>query len=235
VSAATTVWANDLRNIVRDRTVGVLLVVPAIFLVLLRFGVPWLEDRWTVVGGHRVLILAVLSAMAGMFPAFMVSFIMLDERDQGLFAAFRILPVATGRLLGYRVAGVAALGLIYPALLIPGSGLGSYGFLETAVLSFLCAVGGPAALMVAVALAKNKIECLAAYKLLFLVTALGAVGVLGDQHGWSRPSAALPSYWVFMAFDAPGARGLMTDMAAALGLYACVLAVFYRRFRRSAL
>jgi fluoroquinolone transport system permease protein len=234
MSAATTVWANDLKNIVRDRTVGVLLFVPVIFLVLLRLGMPWLEDRLEAVDDHRLLILSLLCAMAGLFPAFMVSFIMLDERDQGLFAAFRVLPVATGRLLGYRIVSVGALGLVYPALLIPASGLGSYGLLEVTGLSLLCAAGGPAALLVAVSVAQNKIECLTAFKVLFLVTALGAAGVVTDFQGWGRLAAALPPYWVFTAFDAPDAAALLADMGAALTLYACVIALFYRRFRRSA-
>ncbi|MBW1597677.1 hypothetical protein [Streptomyces sp. JJ38] len=233
MSIARAIWRNDLTCIVRDRTVGVLLFVPLIFLALLRFGVPPLEDQWPALGDHHAVLLGLFCVIVGMFPAFMMAFIMLDERDQGLFAVFRVLPVSPGRLLGHRVTMVVVLGLLYPLLLTLGAGMGSYGVGRALVLAALCAAGGAVALLVAVSLAKNKIECLTAFKALYVLAAGGAAGGLGALEGWNRVPAVLPTYWVFAAYDARGTGAFLTAALVAVLLYGLCAWVFYRMFRRN--
>ncbi|WP_206511230.1 hypothetical protein C5142_06360 [Rhodococcus sp. BGS-1C] len=234
MTVALTVWANDLRNIVRDRTVGVLLLVPFILVAVLRFGLPLLEQRWTALDGHDQLVLGLFCIVVGLFPAFMASFIMLDERDQGLYPVFRILPVGFGALVRYRLAAVTVLGVVGSLVLLVGAGIGEYSVFGTAVLAAVCAAGGPAAMFVAVSLSGNKIECLTVFKVLFVLSALGITGALGELHGWNAAWAVLPTYWVFRAFGA--AAGATTSIAAnaavAMVVYLCIAVIAYRRLRR---
>lgn len=231
MNAARTIWANDLRNIVRDRTVGVLLVVPLIFLILLRFGYPVAERLVPEAGEYVTLVVAAFCLIAGTFPAFMSAFIMLDERDQGVLAALRILPVAPGRLLAYRLAVVTALSLLYPVLLLTGTGLVDQPWWRFPVLAVLCAVGSPAAALLVVALAGNKIEGLTLFKGWFFILALTGVGV-AQPGWWSWPIAALPTYWVYAAFGAAGTQRFLLVSVVALAFHAVVIAVAWRRFRR---
>ncbi|WTD06563.1 hypothetical protein OH717_30300 [Streptomyces albidoflavus] len=233
MSSAKTIWTNDLRSIVRDRTASVLLVVPLIFLGLLRFGVPLLERKWPALGDYHAVLLGLFCVIVGMFPAFMMSFVMVDERDQGLVSAFRVLPVSPTRFLRSRIMMVVALGLLYPLLLTLGAGIGSYGLVRALVLAVLCAAGGAAAMIIAVSLARNKIECLTAFKALFVLAALGATGALGSFNGWNRVPGVLPSYWVFAAFDAADTRGFLAASIVAALLYGLAMWIFYRSFRRN--
>jgi fluoroquinolone transport system permease protein len=230
MSAARTIWANDLRNIVRDRTVGVLLVVPVIFLVLLRFGYPLAQRYVPQAGEYAHLVVAGFCLIAGTFPAFMTSFIMLDERDQGVFAALRVLPIALGRLLAYRLSVVTALSLIYPALRLAGTGLVDLPLWRQAVLVVLCAIGSPAATMLVVAVAGNKIEGLTLFKGLFFVLALAGAAV-AQPGWWIWLVALLPMYWVYAAFDAVTTAGFLAAAAVALGYHLIVIAVAWRRLR----
>ena len=231
MSAARTIWANDLRNIVRDRTVGVLLVVPVVFLVLLRFGYPMAERYAPEAADQAPLVLAAFCLIAGTFPAFMTSFIMLDERDQGVFAALRVLPVAPARLLAYRLSVVAALSVCYPAILIAGTGLADGPLWRLAVLVVLCAVGSPAATLLVVAVAGNKIEGLTLFKGLFFVLALAGAAV-AQPGWWTWPVGLLPTYWVYAAFDAATTTRFLTAAVVAVAYHALVIAVAWRRFRR---
>jgi fluoroquinolone transport system permease protein len=231
MSAARAVWGNDLRNIVRDRTVGVLLVVPVIFLVLLRFGYPLIERQLPEVADYRVLVLAAFCLIAGTFPAFMTSFIMLDEKDQGLFAAQRVLPVAPARLLGYRLLVVAVLSLVYPLLLILGSGLADRTLPAVLVLALLCALGSPVATLFVVATASNKIEGLTLFKAIFFVVVFAALGV-AVPGWWTWLTALIPTYWIYAAFDADRPAALLVAAGVAVAYHLAVLAVTYRRFRR---
>ncbi|WP_030417535.1 hypothetical protein VM636_27800 [Streptomyces sp. SCSIO 75703] len=230
---ARVIWANDLRSVVRDRTVGGLLVVPLVFLVLLRAGVPLLERRWPAVGGHHAELLGLFCVIVGMFPAFMTALLMVDERDQGLVSAFRVLPLSPARFLGARLAMAGLLGLLYPLLLLSASGLGGYGAGRALVLAALCAAGGAAALLVAVSLAKNKIECLTAFKALFVLAAIGVTGALGDFSGVNALPGVLPAYWVFGAFAAGGTGAFLSASAVAALLYGIVVGIFHRLFRRN--
>jgi fluoroquinolone transport system permease protein len=231
VNAARAVWGNDLRNIVRDRTVGMLLVVPVIFLVLLRFGYPLVERQLPEAADHRVLVLAAFCLIAGTFPALMTSFVMLDEKDQGLFAAQRVLPVAPARLLGYRLLVVAVLSLVYPLLLILGSGLADRALPAVLVLALLCALGAPVATLFVVATAGNKIEGLTLFKAIFSVVVFAALGVAAPGW-WSWFTALIPTYWIYAAFDADRPAALLVTAGVAVAYHLAVLAVAYRRFRR---
>lgn len=234
MSAAQTVWANDLRNIVRDRTVGVLLLVPVIFLVLLRFGYPVLERYSPQAQEYAPLVVAAFCLLSGTFPAFMTSFIMLDERDQGVLAAMQVLPVAPGRLLAYRLSVVTVLSLIYPVLLLAGTGLIDLPLWRQVILAVLCAVGSPAATLLVVAVADNKIEGLTLFKGLFFV--VGLAGVAVAQSGWwSWLVALLPMYWVYAAFDAVTTAGFLAAAAVALVYHLAVIALAWRRFRHRVL
>lgn len=231
MSPAVAVWRNDLRGIVRDRTIAVLLAVPLIFLVLLRFGWPLVVAQAPPATGYRVLVVAVACLLAGTFPAFMTSFLMLDEKDQGLFAALRVVPVASARLLGYRLIVVAALSFGYPLLLLLGAGGNDRNLPTVLVLALLCALGSPVATLLVVATAGNKIEGLTLFKGFFLVIVFAAVAV-AVPGWWSWPAAAIPTYWIYVAFDADGAGEFLAAAGVAVGFHAAVLVLAYRRFRR---
>lgn len=232
--ALTAVWASDLRSVVRDRTVGFLLLVPLLLLGFLRVGAPLLARQMPAVADHTVLLVGLFATLAGMFPAFMLAFVMLDERDEGVLAALRVLPVPLGRLLRYRLATVSALSLVYALLLIEGSGLIDRSLLAAVGLAGLCALASPAATLLAVSTASNKIEGLTVFKGLFFVVGLAALGVARDEW-WALALMVLPPYWVQRAFVATGAGELAAAAAAAVALHAALIALAYRRFRDRAL
>jgi len=234
MGVARTIWGNDLRNIVRDRTVGVLLAVPLMFLALLRFGFPEIESRLPGADEYRSLALAVFCLLVGAFPAFMTSFVMLDERDEGVFSALRVLPVSIHRILALRLAVVAGLSLIFPALLLAGSGLHQGGWERAVVLPLLCALSSPAATLLAVSLAGNKIEGLTLFKGFFFVLGLAAVAV-AQPGWWSWPAGVIPTYWVYAAYDAHTAAGFGAATLVAVAYHVAVLALAWRRFGRRGL
>jgi hypothetical protein len=228
IKAAFAVWCNDLRSVVRDRTVGALLAVPVAFVLLLRIGVPILEDRVPAAAAYESVMVGLAVVIAGMIPAFMLAFLLLDERDQGLFPAFRVLPVAPGWLLAYRLAVITVLGYATSLLLILGTVLADVPAGVALVLAVPCALQGPAATLVAVALAKNKIEGLAVFKGLFFVLALGAPGALPIDEPWVNTFGIIPAYWIFSAV----ARAETGVIVIAIVFHIAVMAAAYLVFRR---
>lgn len=232
MSTVIALWANDLRNTIRDRTVNVLLVAPLIFVALLRFGVPEIERHVPALGAYRPLVVGMFCMVAGMFPAFMSSFLMLDEKDQNLFAVFQVLPISSRRFLLYRLVLVAALSFVYPLVIITGSQLIASSLPATLARSLLCAMISPTATLIIVSVAGNKIEGLTLLKGLFFLLALPLVAFV-LQSPWTMVFAILPAYWIYAAFSAVDTAAFARALAGAVALHAVVFAVFYARFRRS--
>jgi fluoroquinolone transport system permease protein len=231
MNAARALWANDLRHIVRDRTVSVLLFVPLILILSLRFAVPVIERQLPIVSGYRPLVLALFCMIAIMFPAFMMSLLMLDEKDQDLFAVFRVLPISPLRFLLDRLVLVAALGFLDALALVAGSGLVAYALPVLLCLAALCALMPAAATLLIVSVAGNKIEGLTVIKGLFPLILLPAAGLV-VKSSWTILFAVFPAYWIYVAFAAPDGRTLALACTCAVALHGVLIAVFYRRFRR---
>ncbi len=231
MSIAKAVLANDFRNVARDRTVGALLFVPVIFVVLLRFGLPLLEQYVPPAAEYRTVAVSVFCTIAALFPAFMLSFVMLDEKDQQLFTVYRTLPVSPGRLLSYRIGAVTLLGFIYSLVLIFGTQLLPYSPFILLLRALLCALAAPTAMLAAVAFAHNKIEGLTFFKALFFVDAAAVAGVvIPDQ--WAYAFGVVPAFWIHAAFAAKSAAAFAASTAIAVAFHAAVFAVVYRRLVR---
>lgn len=232
--AAAALWTNDLRNVVRDRTVAVLLVLPLLFVVFLRYGLPLAERHAPVVGEYHVPVLALFCLLAGTFPAFMLAFIMLDERDAGLFPVFQVLPISLRELLLLRLFVVMGLAVAYPLLVLAGSGLYALSPARALLLSALCALQAPAITLLIVSVARNKIEGLAVMKGVFPAVLFPVAGILLPTL-WVSAFAVLPAYWVYQAFAAPDAAGLLRATAGTVATSAILVILLYRRFRRRVL
>ncbi|MPZ78887.1 MAG: hypothetical protein GEV28_00175 [Actinophytocola sp.] len=231
MSAATTVWRNDLRNVVRDRTIGILLAVPLGFLAMLRFGYPIAERQLSLDPSYRADVLAVFCLISATFPAFVTAFIMLDEKDAGLIAVLRVLPVSPALLLGYRLLVVAVFSAFYPLILIGFTGLSARPLPEVLVLGLLCALGSPAATLLVVATAANKIVGLAMFKGLFFL--LGFTIVCAVFPGWwTVVAAVVPTFWIASTFGATSTSGFFVNAAVAVVFHLLVIVLAYRRFRR---
>lgn len=229
--AAFALWGNDWKNIVRDRTVSFLLFVPLVFVAFLRYIVPLAESRLPLLAGHRPAALALFCLIACIFPAFVLSLILLDEKDEDLFSVYRVLPIAPRRFLAYRLAFAAALGFTYPLILIAASRLVAYSWPRILVLAALCALLAPVWTLVVVSIADNKIEGMTVIKGLFPLIVLPLVGLIVEAR-WAWAFAVLPAYWIYQAFAAADAAALTRAAVVAVAVHAAVLTVFYRRFRR---
>ena len=227
-AALRMVLRTDARNAVRDRTIGAFAVVPFIFVALLRVGYPLLEDELPAAADHRAILLSVFCVIAATFPAFMLSTIALDEKDQHLTDVMRVLPVPPQRSLALRAAVAAALGFVSAAVVLFGSGLAEQSPAAGLVRCALCGLTGPAALLAAVSLAANKIEGLALFKGIFLVAAV-ACGAGAAQSAWRHVLAVVPVYWTARAFEATDALTLAWTAVVSVLAHAALVAIVVRR------
>jgi len=95
---------NDIRLIFRDPILYIMLFVPLIFIGLLRIGLPALSEVFPELKSYTMIFLGTFCLIAAMFPAFIYSFIILDEKDQDVITVFRILPISSIEFLTLRLS-----------------------------------------------------------------------------------------------------------------------------------
>lgn len=230
-AALRMVLRTDARNALRDHTIGAYALVPLIFAVLLRVGYPLLDDGLPAVADHDAIALSLFCVIAATFPAFMLSTIVLDERDQHVSDVLRVLPLAPRRVVALRMAVAAGLGCASAAVVLWGSGLGEHTLAIGFLLCALCGLTGPLALLVAVSLAGNKIEGLVLFKAIFFVAAVAcAAGAVPTE--MRHVLAVVPVYWTARAFDAADALTLAWTAVAAVLAHVALGALVVRFAKR---
>ena len=192
----------DLASIRRDPMLILVGFSPLLLGLAMRFGFAPLHGWLARVHGfdadpYRPLLLAVavllhVPVTFGMIGALLV----LDDVDDRALTALRTSPLTLPRYLAYRAASATAAAVVGLAVAVPLSGLGapdSWARLGPAVL--LSALVTPLFLLATLVLAGNKVEGVAAAKLLGLpMYAPVATWWLTGPAGW--PFAVLPTWWV---------------------------------------
>ncbi len=191
-----TIIQTDLKNILRDRTLIIILFIPLMFIALLRIVPPIYESFFPETIIYRPLILAALCLVSTSMAGFLLAFVMLDEKDQHLFQVFQVMPVSFNRLIQYRMGTIIVSGFIFSVILILGSDFVKLSTPEIILFSLLCSLSGPANTLLIVSLANNKIEGMTYFKLLsfFMILPLIALFI---THPARLVAGIIPFYWVF--------------------------------------
>ena len=221
----------DVKMIFRDKTLAFMFFVPLIFIFILRMGAPVLIRYFPVTENYVIYGVAFFSSLTSIFPAFIISFIMLDEKDEGLFPVFRILPVEPVVFIIYRTAFIFLAGTIGSVLIMNFSGIQIDVYTQLfASVSF--GLSAPIVTLVVVAFAENKIEGLTMMKILNSFLALAMVSLFVPAP-WKYLLGVLPLYWPFQLF-LPGEFGMGEFFTGVIGvvysfLFLTVTIAFFRK------
>ena len=220
----------DFKNIFRDRSLLVIFFVPLIIAMILRFLPPIYESYFPVMIEYRALILGVFAVLVSLLAGFLLTFVMLDEKDQSLFPVFRITPFSFEQLTRYRVAVMGVSSFVFTLVLIEASGTVNMRFYQEILLSAICSLAGPTYALLILGLAHNKIEGVTYYKLLNTLMALPIIGLFMDS-AWRYLFGILPYFWIYLAFDTLDNTAIsLLYMALALVLELIYLAGAYKFF-----
>jgi hypothetical protein len=194
-----TIVKTDFKNIFRDPSLVMIFIAPIAILAVLRFVPPLIESFFPIVYEYRPLILGTFSLLMATLASFLLTFVMLDEKDQELFHVFRIMPFTFPRLILLRIMTMMATGFIFCLLLIIFSGLVIMKVPQIIVLALLSSLSGPADALLIVSIANNKIEGATYFKALnmFIMAPLAGVFIAGPL---KYLLGIFPFFWVFMSF-----------------------------------
>jgi fluoroquinolone transport system permease protein len=186
--ATRSLLRNDLRKLSRDPVLLATAFVPVLLTVLLRFALP------SELAAHRPVILAGALAITAMLGGWIVGFMLLEERAEGMIPALSVTPLTRAGFVRWRLISPTVIALLGAVLVVF---LGARDPVELArgfAACALMALSAPLFALALVGVADNEVEGLALAKLGGLVFILPLVTLYIDSP-WAWLAAALPPFW----------------------------------------
>ena len=215
---------NDLRLIFRDPVLYVMFFVPILFILLLRFALPPLILLLPELESYQMVILASICLVTAMFPAFIFSFIMLDEKDLEVLSAIRVLPVSANGFILYRLLFICLFSFFFNMLILLLSNLTEWSVWKMLAVSVLVAMVSPVSCLIITAFASNKIvgtTWMKGLNFLFMIPVLTYI----FEGSWEYILGILPYYWIFKIYD-QGFQVLPFTINYGVGFfYLCILMI----------
>lgn len=224
---------SDLKNIIRDRSILMMLFLPLVFWMLLRFILPYCEEYFPVMQEYRAYFLSLFCLLSPVLLGFILSFLILEEKDQNLVPLFQVLPLSIHKFLVIRVSLILLFSFVSGLLLITTTGLIHISLWKAVALAFACSFTGPANAFIITAIARNKIEGVTFFKLLSLLILTPIAGLFISS--WiSLLFGIIPYYWVYKGFI-PGNLALGPVYIVVAGSYqiAFLLITYYLYIRKA--
>ena len=188
----------DLQNWIRDPMLSIAAIGPFALAVVIRFGTPFVAELAEPVFALEPLYPVITGSLVAFGPSiygFVVGMFVLEDREQGVLAAYRTSPLSVRGYLLYRGATAYVLSVLatLPALVV-------IGLVEVplAVLvgsAMVGALGGPIIAFVFATLASNSIEGIALSKLVNLIVLGPTVVVALVPEPLQFVAGILPTYW----------------------------------------
>ncbi|MFE0020830.1 ABC transporter permease [Amycolatopsis sp. NPDC059021] len=203
----TALGRNDLRGVGRDTLLAGMFVAPLVWIAAVRFGTPpvtrMLADRdgFDLAPYHPLILVGFLLLTSAIIVGGVTALLVLDERDARTLTAVRVTPAPMSGYLTYRATIAVALTTVYVLGTITASGLYPARLLPALIpIGLLTGCSAVVVALVILAMAKNKVEGLAAIRALgILVAGLPLLPSFMDT-GWRLAFGVLPTYWPAQAF-----------------------------------
>ena len=223
----------DFKNIFRDPILVVLLFVPILIILLVRFGLPPLVDTFPVIEGYQFLIVMLFALLIASFPAFIISFIMLDEKDEGIFVYYKVLPLSDLKFLFYRLGFIILFAWFYSLILLITQTSVAISLWQMLLSALLFALIPPIITLITVTFSRNKIEGVTMMKVLNLLLFI-PVAAFFIHSPWKYIFGIIPVFWSFQTMEITANTGLFllcffTGILLHAGLLLYILKFFIKR------
>jgi fluoroquinolone transport system permease protein len=190
----------DLTYARRDPTLLVMMFLSIIMLLVLRFLVPELVNFIPAISNYYHVISGFFGLISAAFSGFVVSFIILDEKDQNILTALRVTPLSPSDYLLSRIQFMIIFGFMSSFLIFSFNGISHFSFFQSIILSALSALSSPSIVLIIAVFAKNKIEGVTMMKVLNIVLLL-PIFQLFINHPVEYLLGIMPSFWVYKTVE----------------------------------
>jgi len=234
---------NDLRNIIRDRMfVFLFFAYPVMFILFSRIIVhliaPRIEDVFPLISeANFPLIFMFFIIVIPFIFSFIVSFLILDERDEHLLTVLRVMPISRNSYLIYRMFFMSLFAFIVLLIFPPLSGLldgTQFSYPAYIPVAILFALFTPFAALLVASFATNKVQAFAIFKIggtVFLLPIFAFLLNLGNLKYIFSP---IPNFWSLMSLDSVVQNGTIDIVPLGIGFvyHIALIAVLFYIFNK---
>lgn len=224
----------DFRQILREQLLWVMfLVAPLAQFAIGRWLIPELVDSFLVFAGYQPLIAGVLTLQVVTGIGFVVAMMILDEKDDGVLSAIRVLPISPAAFLAYRLFMATLIGLVFAFGMLYFSGLTTLTVLPALMAALLFSLISPAVVLFMSTFGDNKVEGLAMYKGINLVLLLPIVSFFVPD-GWRYAFGFIPDFWSFYLVEALTVHHPLSWLYLTGGIltHLLLIGILYVQFKR---
>lgn len=224
---------SDLRQIFRDKTLAFFLMAPVFLLTFVRFFVPYLTEKYPLVHSYHALIMMFAGIQTAVMFGFVVSFMILEEKDENVLQVIRVLPISPFYFMVYRLVFATVFSAFGALLVICFSGLAYPGFINALLLAVQYGLIAPFITLLVATFAMNKVEGMAYFKGVDLLLLLPLVTFFLDG-SIKYIFALIPTYWTYYLYHAVliGEGGVVSLFCMGLGVYAVLIYVLFGQFKK---
>ena len=192
--------AYDFLLIFRDNSLKFFLVLPFLNALVLRYGIPYVVDRFPAVGDYTILIVMMITIQGSLAFGFIYSMVLVDEKDTRVAKVYGVLPVSQIWFVLFRLIAPFVLSSSASALILFVQTVYDIPFLSIIGYSVLVGLVAPSMVLFVAILSKNKIEAMTWQKIYNLPATLPILAfLLPASFTWLF--AILPTHWAFQGFN----------------------------------
>lgn len=227
----------DLKNVRRDSLLAWTVLLPVLIVLLIRFGVPALEETLQSrlefdLAPYHPLIMSGFVMTAPGIVGMIAGFLLLDERDDRTLTALLVTPMPVSGYLFYRISAPMAAGVVVTAACYPIANLTPLPVADLIWVTLLGSLSGPITTLVLAVLAENKVSGFALVKLLNTVNTLPVAAYFLPEK-WQPLAGIIPGFWPMkMLWLAAEGESYVVWAIAGLIVNLAVLGLLLWRFSR---
>jgi fluoroquinolone transport system permease protein len=226
----------DVRNLRRDSALSWMIFIPILSALLLRWGVPPLEQHLLESHGfdlapyYPILLAYFFVVICPITFGVLTGFLLLDEKDDDTLTALQVTPLPLVSYVVYRVAVPVLLTIVLMFVVFPLARLSQFDPRVVAITAIAAAPMSPLFALFLASQAQNKVQGFALMKLSGIVLFAPILAYFVDSN-WELAFGIVPTYWpmkVYWILEA-GRPGVWPYFAVAVSYQSIVAAFFVRR------
>ncbi|EJN61050.1 fluoroquinolone export ABC transporter permease subunit [Halogranum rubrum] len=228
----------DLKNWFRDPLLAFIAAVPLLYAVVGRFLTPYLA---TLLGPtfdivpYYPLVVAMFLFISPVILGFVTGFLMLEEREQNVFAALWTTPLSGRGYLLYRGISVTVVSFLLMLVVAPLVGLVRVPLTLLVSVSLVGSLWAFGSALLLATFANNSVEGIAVSKFMGVTVMVPLVAIAVVSTPWVYLAGVLPPFWPLRAFvlGLGGASATTVALHLVVGVvaHAVVVGAFVRKIR----
>ena len=227
-----TLSANDFRMVFRDPMLRIFLFLPLLIVVVVVWILPRVFAAYPAVQDYDYVILMYAGLQASTMFGFINGFVFLEEKDEHVFAALRVMPIAARTLISVRMLLGVSIAFAINVIIFSLTNWVPMSSGQLVLTAFQYALLAPVLTLALATFAQNKVEGLAQFKIYNFVAMLPAL-IYFLPFRALHALAVVPTYWTFRSVEAAHTGGnFFLSIGIGFAAYIIVLGGLIRIFER---